>query len=263
MLVLIIVVIVSVFPFYWMLVAASHTNGEMNAPTPPLLPGSNLFDNIGSAMQEANIPKAIINSLIVSGVVALSVVLTSTLAGFALAKLRLRGSNILLAAVVGTMMVPTQLGIIPLFMIMARLGLVGSIQSVILPSLVSAFGVYLMRQYLVTALPYDLVEAAYIDGAGTFRIFVSLVLPIARPAMAVLAMLTFMTAWNDFFWPFIVLSSTNPTVQVAIASLGQGYVHDESIIIAGTFICTLPVLAVFLLLGKQIVGGLMQGAVKG
>ena len=127
----------------------------------------------------------------------------------------------------------------------------------------SAFGVVFMRQYLARALPDEIIEAAVVDGASSFRIFRSIVLPAARPAMAVLGMLTFLTAWNDFFWPIIALSSQNPTVQVALNSLGQGYVPDRSIILAGTLVGTVPVLIVFALLGKQIVGGIMEGAVKG
>ncbi|CAM5509955.1 carbohydrate ABC transporter permease [Streptomyces californicus] len=137
------------------------------------------------------------------------------------------------------------------------------LQAVILPGLVSAFGVFFMRQYLVQSLPDELIEAARVDGASTARIFWSIVIPIARPGMAVLGMLTFMTAWNDFFWPIIALSSQEPTVQVALRQLGGGYVNDQSVIMAGTLLGTLPVLLVFGLLGRQIVGGIMQGAVKG
>ncbi|WP_344447596.1 carbohydrate ABC transporter permease, partial [Kitasatospora nipponensis] len=190
-------------------------------------------------------------------------VLSSTLAGFAFAKLRFRGRGLLLAITVGTMMIPPQLGVIPLFMVIVKLDLQNKLPSVILPALVSAFGVFFMRQYLVQALPAALIEAARMDGASSLRIFWSIVLPVARPGMAVLGMLTFMATWNDFFWPIVALSSQNPTVQVALKSLGQGYVPDQSIIMAGTLIGTLPVLLVFALLGRQIVGGIMQGGVKG
>ena len=169
----------------------------------------------------------------------------------------------LLALVVGTMMVPTQLAVIPLFMMIADLQWVNQLQAVVLPTLVSAFGVFFMRQYLVNALPTELLEAGRMDGASTFRIFWSIVLPVARPAMAVLGMLTFLTAWNEFFWPIIALTTQNPTVQVALAGLGSGYVPQRSVIMAGTILGTLPVLIVFAVLGKQIVGGIMQGAVKG
>ncbi|GGV16149.1 sugar ABC transporter permease [Kitasatospora herbaricolor] len=252
-----------VFPFYWTLVGASRTNAEMSSASPALTPGSNLFHNIGEALQQAAIGTALVNSLIVACTVTLGVVLSSTLAGFAFAKLRFRGRSLLLAVTVGTMMIPPQLGVIPLFMVIVKMDLQNKLPSVILPSLVSAFGVFFMRQFLIQALPDELIEAARVDGASSLRIFWSIVLPVARPGMAVLGMLTFMATWNDFFWPIVALSSQNPTVQVALRSLGQGYVQDQSIVMAGTLIGTLPVLVVFALLGRQIVGGIMQGAVKG
>jgi cellobiose transport system permease protein len=255
--------LVSVFPLYWTLVAGSHTNAEIAATPPPFLPNASLFDNIGQALDQAPIGLAIVNSVIVSGAITVGTVLFCTLAGFAFAKLRFRGNGLLLSLVIGTMMVPTQLAVIPLFMLIAELQWVNQLQAVILPTLVSAFGVFFMRQYLVNALPTELLEAGRVDGASTFRIFWSIVLPVARPAMAVLAMLTFLTAWNEFVWPIIALTTQNPTVQVALAGLGSGYVPQRSVIMAGTILGTLPVLIVFAILGKQIVGGIMQGAVKG
>jgi cellobiose transport system permease protein len=159
--------------------------------------------------------------------------------------------------------VPSQLGIVPLFMRIAKLHWVNQLQAVVLPTLVTAFGVVFMRQYLIIALPDELIDAATVDGAGSFRIFRSIVMPIARPAMAVLGMLAFVMAWNDFFWPIIALTSQNPTVQVALNSLGNGYVPSQSVILAGTLLGTLPLLIVFALVGRQIVGGIMHGAVKG
>jgi cellobiose transport system permease protein len=261
--ILAVVVIVSVFPFYWTIVAASRSNADIAQVPPPLLPGANLVSNLDKALTQVNMGKAILNSAIVSGSIALGTVLFCTLAGFAFAKLRFRGRNLLLLITIGTLMVPPQLGIIPLFMLIAKLHWVNQLQAVILPTLVSGFGVFFMRQYLSEALPIELLEAGRVDGASTFRIFWRIVLPIARPAMAVLGMLTFMQAWNDFFWPIIALTQDNPTVQVALLGLGQGYVPDQSIIMAGTLIGTLPLVAVFLLLGRQIVGGIMHGAIKG
>jgi cellobiose transport system permease protein len=260
---LILSAVVSIFPLYWTLVAGSHTNHDIASTPPPFLPNSSIFENFKLALQQAPLLKAIINSVIVASCVTIGTVLFCTLAGFAFAKLRFRGKGLLLGLVVGTMMVPTQLGIIPLFILIAQLHWVNQLQSVVLPTLVSAFGVFFMRQYLTQALPDELLEAGRVDGASTLRIFWSIVMPIARPAMAVLGMLTFLTAWNDFFWPIIALTSDNPTVQVALAGLGTGYVPQRSIIMAGTLLGTLPVLVVFLVLGKQIVGGIMQGAVKG
>lgn len=254
--------LLSLFPLYWIIVASSRTNSEINSVPPPLIPGANLFDNIVAAFGQANIGLALINSTWVALMVAIGTVLTSALAGFALSHLRVKGRNVWMIGILGTMMIPLQLGIIPLFKIMAGINLVGNPWAVVLPYLAGAFGVYFMRQYLDTALPMELVEAGYVDGASTRRIFWSIVFPIARPGMAVLAMLTFMTAWNDFFWPLVVLNASNPTAQVAIAQLGQGYVHDRSVIMAGTLVCTLPVVIAFAILGKQITRGLLQGAVK-
>ncbi|MEV0411143.1 carbohydrate ABC transporter permease [Streptomyces sp. NPDC050448] len=261
--VLICAVLVSGFPLYWTLVAASRSNAELARPMPALLPGPRLLDNLQAVLDEAAIGKALLNSLIVSGAITVGTVLCSTLAGFAFAKLRFRGRGALLGAVVASMMIPPQLGVIPLFMLIVKLHWVNQLQAVVLPGLVSAFGVFFMRQFLAQSLPDELIEAARVDGASHARIFWSVVVPIARPAMAVLGLLTFMTAWNDFFWPIVALSSQEPTVQVALRQLGGGYVHDQSVIMAGTLLGTLPVLLVFGLLGRQIVGGIMQGAVKG
>ncbi|MFF5973844.1 carbohydrate ABC transporter permease [Streptomyces sp. NPDC012769] len=256
-------VLVSAFPFYWTIVAASRSNADLARVPPALLPGRHLFRNFEAVVEEADIGKALVNSFIVSGSVTLGTVLCCTLAGFAFAKLRFRGRGALLAVTVGTMMIPPQLGVIPLFMLIAELQWAGRLQAVILPGLVSAFGVFFMRQYLVQSLPDELIEAARVDGASTARIFWSIVIPVARPGMAVLGLLTFMASWNDFFWPIVALSSSEPTVQVALRQLGGGYVNDQSVIMAGTLLGTLPVLLVFGLLGRQIVGGIMQGAVKG
>lgn len=261
--ILIVAVLVSAFPFYWTIVAATRSNSELSKVPPSLLPGGRLTANVHAVLDQADIGKALINSLIVSTSVTVGVVLCSTLAGFAFAKLRFRGRGMLLALTVGTMMIPPQLGVIPLFMTVAKLHWVNQLQAVILPGLVSAFGVFFMRQYLLQALPDELIEAGRVDGASHARIFWSIVVPIARPGMAVLAMLTFMASWNDFFWPIIALTSQEPTVQVALRQLGGGYVHDQSVIMTGTLLGTLPVLLVFGLLGRQIVGGIMQGAVKG
>ena len=257
------ITLVSVFPLYYTIVMASHTNSEMAAKVPPFLPNGSFFTNLKAALKLAPLNKGMFNSLIVSGTVTIGTVAFCTLGGFAFAKLRFRGSAFLLGFCVLTMMVPMQMGIIPLYMMMAKLGLANHLQAVILPTLVTAFGVFFMRQYISSAVPDELIEAGFVDGASSFRVFFSIVLPAARPAMAVLGMLTFLTTWNDFFWPIIALSTQNPTVQVAFQSLATGYAPQQSIIMAGTLYGTLPVLIVFALLGRHIVGGIMQGAVKG
>ena len=261
---LVLFVVFSAFPLYWSLVVASHDQASIAQYPPALIPGGNLWSHIRTAFDQANFGKALVNSAIVCTVITFCVLLTSTLAGFAFAKLRFRGRDGLLSFVVATMLVPTQLGIIPLYIMVTRwFGWGADLRAVALPSLVSAFGVFFMRQYLASALPTELLEAGRVDGASTLRLYWNIVLPVARPAAAVLGLLTFIMAWNDLFWPLIVLNSDNPTVQVAISNLAAGVQVDYSLTLTGAVIGTFPILIVFLLLGRQIIGGIMQGAVKG
>ncbi|MEU7785220.1 MULTISPECIES: carbohydrate ABC transporter permease [unclassified Amycolatopsis] len=261
--VLAIFVLGSLFPFYWSFLVASRDNGMLTERIPPFVPGGNFFANAARVFDTVPFWKALANSVIVSGTVTLTTVLFSSLAGFAFAKLRFKGRNGMFVFIVVTLAVPTQLGIIPLFIAMSELGWAGGLQSVIVPNLVTAFGVFWMRQYTVDALPYELIEAARVDGCSMIRIFWNVCLPAVRPAAAILAMFTFMTSWNDFLWPLVVLDAGNPTVQVALEKLQSGYYVDYSLVLAGTTLATIPILIVFVLLGRQIVAGIMQGAVKG
>ncbi len=266
-LVLIVVAIGSLFPLYWSFVVASHDNSAVSAYPPVLTPGGELWHNLGrlfnSGEVNVNFWTALINSAIVAGVVTASVVFFSALAGFAFAKLRFRARRALLVTVIATMLVPVQLGVIPLYIEMIRFGWVNHLQAVIAPSLASAFGVFLMRQYISGAVPNELIDAARVDGCYTFGVFWHVVLPAVRPVAAVLGLLTFMMTWNDFFWPLVVLSPQNPTVQVAVSTLSSGYVEDYALVLTGTFVSILPLLVVFLVLGRHIIGGIMKGAVKG
>lgn len=253
----------SFFPLYWSVVVASQDNSALGKVPPPLLLGGNLWANLQRAFTSVPFETALINSFIVSGAITFSVVLFSTLAGFAFAKLRFRGRNALLLSIIATMMVPTQLGIIPLYMLMAKIEWTGTLYAVIVPAMVNGFGVFFMTQYLSEAVPTELLEAGRVDGCSTLRLFWHVVLPAARPAAAVLGMLTFLTAWNDFFWPLVVLTPEDPTVQVVLSTLASGRIQDYSLSLTGALIAILPLLVVFGVLGKQIIGGIMQGAVKG
>lgn len=254
----------SLFPLVWTAIAASRNTTRLAQTPPPFWFGGNLVRNLRIAWTDANMGTALFNTVLVAGTVAAGTVLFSTLAGFAFAKLRFRLKNLLLLLVIGTMMVPPQLGVVPLYMLIAELSWTDRLQSVVLPTLVSAFGVFFMRQYLLQALPTELVEAARVDGASSWRVMWHVVFPAARPAMAVLGMLTFVLAWNDFFWPIIALTQNgNPTVQVALTGLGRGYIPDQSVIMAGALLGTLPLLLAFVIFGRHIVGGIMTGAVKG
>ncbi|GAA3484388.1 carbohydrate ABC transporter permease [Streptomyces yanii] len=260
---LIVVGLGSLFPLYWTLVTASRTQDEVLDTSPPLLPGGNLFNNLEAAWEQAHLGTAILNTLIVSSCITVATLFFCTLAGYAFAKMRFKGRGVLMTMVVATLTIPPQLSVVPLFMMMSDIGWGGQLESVIFPTLVSAFGVFFMRQYLLEALPYELIEAGRMDGANNLRVVWSIVLPVARPAMMVLGMLTFVQAWNDFFWPYLALNQENPTLQVALGQLSASYVPDQSIVMAGALISTLPLLVVFVIFGKQIVGGIMSGAVKG
>ncbi|MET8528476.1 carbohydrate ABC transporter permease [Micromonospora sp. NPDC005172] len=255
----------SIFPIWWMFVVASRTSDAMGQLPPPITPGNNLGANISRLFDntDAYFLTGLINSVIVATTVTVSVVFFSSLAGFAFAKLRFRGRNALLLVIIATMMVPTQLGVIPLYLLMTKLQWNDRLPAVIVPVLVTGFGVFMMRQYAGQAISDELIEAARMDGCGTARIWWHVVLPALRPAAAVLGLLTFMTTWNDFLWPYAVLNDpANPTVQLSLRALSDGYYQDMSQVFTGTAIATLPLLLVFVLFGRQIIGGIMEGAVK-
>ncbi|MFM9919571.1 carbohydrate ABC transporter permease [Lacisediminihabitans sp. H27-G8] len=260
-----IVMVASVFPLYWSFLIGSGDSSTINDPNMSWWPGGNFFANAASVIdnQSVNFWKSLGNSVIVSTVVSASVVFFSTLAGYSFAKLRFRAKKGLLVFVIATTAVPTQLGVVPLFIAMSAFGWTGTLGAVIVPALVSAFGVFWMTQYIGQALPDELVEAGRIDGASMFQTFWYIGLPSARPAAAMLALFTFITTWTNFFWPFIVLNADNPTLPVSLATLQANYFIDYSIVLAGVLLATLPLIALFLIAGKQLVAGIMQGAVKG
>ncbi len=259
------VVAIALAPFaFTFLLASSDAATIARNPIPSPVPGPNFLDNVQRVLtSDIQFWTALWNSIIVAVVCSISVVFFATLAGFAFSKLRFRGRNGLLVFVIATMAVPTQLGIVPLFIVMSELGWLGKLQAVIVPGLVTAFGVFWMTQYLREALPFELIEAARVDGASMIRTFWSVALPAARPAAAMLALFTFVGSWTNFFWPFIVLGSTNPTLPVALQLLQASYFKDYSLIMAGVVVATVPLLLLFAAAGRQLVAGIMQGAVKG
>ena len=260
---LVIVLLASAFPLWWSFVIGSKDAAAINSGNVSLIPGGNFLKNAATVFDTVPFWKAIGNSIIVSTVVSAAVVLLSTLAGFAFAKMRFRGREGMLVFVIATMAVPTQLGVVPLFIVMAKLGWVGGIGAVILPALVNAFGVFWMTQYLREALPDELIEAARVDGASVLRTFWNVALPAARPGAAMLGLFTFIATWTNFFWPFIVLDPGNPTLPVALQQLQAAHYVDYSLVLAGVVLAAIPLLIVFAVAGRQLVSGIMQGAVKG
>jgi cellobiose transport system permease protein len=260
---LIFVLLLSAFPVYWTFTIASQTNEAIGEMPPPFVPGGNFFANARRVFDTVDFAKALLHSFFVAGAITTSTLVFCSLAGFAFAKLRFRGRNALVLIVLATMMWPVQLGVIPLYIEMQALGWAQHLVAVIAPTAVTGFGVILMRQYTIQAVPDELLEAARMDGCTSFGLYRYVVLPALRPAMAVLGLLTFMQAWNDFMWPLIVLSPQSATVQVALSTLAAGHYMDYTLVLAGTAMATLPVLVVFAVFGRRIIGGIMEGAVKG
>ncbi|SCG69289.1 cellobiose transport system permease protein [Micromonospora coxensis] len=253
------------FPLYWMFVIAT-SNDEALAKLPPaVVPGDQFMTNVDEvfSLQDVYFAASLVNSLIVSTVVTASVLFFCSLAGFAFAKLRFAGRNALMLFVILTLTVPNQLGIVALYIVMGKLGWNGTLLAVIAPGLVTAFGVFYMRQFIVNTVPDELVESARVDGATTMRVYWNIVLPAIRPALAVLGLLTFVATWNDFQWPLITLSGTDyPTSMVAISDLASGNYVIYRRVLAGAFIATVPLLIMLFIGGRQIVRGIMEGAVK-
>ncbi|WP_448808308.1 carbohydrate ABC transporter permease [Agromyces bauzanensis] len=260
-----VVLIASLFPFYWSFLIGSGDSSTINDPDMSWIPGGNFLANAATVVNDpaVNFWPALWNSIVSSALIAASVVVTSTLAGWAFSKLRFRGSKALLVFVVATMAVPMQLGVVPLYILFADLGWTGQIGAIIIPSITSAFGVFWMTQYLRQSVPDELIEAARVDGASMIRTFWTIGVVAARPAAAMLGLFTFVTAWNNFFWPFIVLDRSNPTLPVALSLLQSNHFVDFSIVLAGVLLSTFPLLLLFVVAGKQLVSGIMQGAVKG
>lgn len=265
--VLTVVLLIAIYPLYYAFLIASSTKEDVaRHPIPSLVPGSHLIENMISVVtSDIGFWSALLNSLIVSSVTAVSVVMFSTLAGFSFAKLRFRGRGPLLVFVIATTAIPTQLGVVPLFLVMKQLHLIGKLPAVIIPALVTAFGVFWMTQYLEGALPYELIEAARVDGANMFRTFWSVALPAARPAATMLGLFAFVANWTNYFWPLVVLGAVpgKTTLPVALKMLQAHYYADYSQVMAGVFVSVLPLLILFFVAGRQLVSGIMQGAVKG
>ncbi len=261
--VLVTVFVSAAFPLYWSFIIGSGDSSSLRER--PWWPGGNFLENALTVIGNpaVNFWPALWNSIYSSFLIASAVVITSTLAGWAFAKLRFRGGPGLLAFVVATIAVPQQLGVVPLYILFAKLGWTGEIGAIIVPALTSAFGVFWMTQYLRQAVPDELIEAARVDGASMIRTFWTVGVVAARPAAAMLFLFIFVGAWNNFFWPFIVLDPQNPTLPVALSLLQSNYFVDYSIVLAGVVLATIPLLLLFIFAGRQLVSGIMQGAVKG
>lgn len=265
--VLTIVFVAFVFPLYTSAMYGSSTQLEIAQSAgslPRWVPTFDLLRNFGRVINHHQYEfwTAFANSVVVAVVVSASTVFFSTLAGFSFSKLNFRGKQFLYVFIIATMAIPAQIGTIPMFLMMDAFGWIDSLLAITVPGLIGAFGVFWMTQYLSEALPYELVEAARVDGASMFRTFWSVALPAARPAAATLALFTFVGSWNSFFWPSIVLRS-QATLPMIIPQLRGAFTAEQGLVMSGVLLVALPLLLVFIVLGRQLVAGVMAGAVKG
>lgn len=262
--ILMIAAFLSIFPFYWMFVMATNHNSVINKVPPAFIPGQELVNNFTNVINTIDFFGAMWNSLIVSTVTTIGVVFLCSLAGFAFAKLRFKGKNILFVAILVTMMIPPQLGLIPQYIIITKLDWLNQLKAIIVPGLIDAFGIFWMRQYISSNVSDELIDAAKIDGCSNFRIYWNITIPVIVPAFATLAIIKFMYMWNDFLWPLVVLrEQSSHTIQVALRGLIDNYVRDNGMILSGTFWATVPLIIVFLLLNRLFIQSLSEGAIKG
>lgn len=256
--------LLSLFPFYWMYIVGSADNSAVYSIPPRVTPGENWPTNFAAISESFDIWTVYRNSFVVSIVVAVVQVFTSTLAGFAFAKLRFRANNALFTVVIAFLMVPVQLGIIPLYLLIANLNLVDTLIALILPYCASVFGVFWMRQAMISNVPQELIDSGAVDGAGFFRIYWSLALPLIKSTAFVLGLFAFLATWNDFAWPLIVTQTPeNYTAQVAISQLNTANNPDFPKIIGGSLVMAAPLIVLFIVTARQFVSGVMDGAVKG
>ena len=254
---------VVLFPLLWMLSVSFMQTGEASAFPPPLLPAHPTFDNYRQLFERAGMGRYLANSLAIASALTLLSLAFNLSAGYAFAKLQFAGRERLFRTLLGALLIPAQVAMIPLFLIMKWLHLVNSYGGVIVPGLAGVFGIYLVRQYAQT-IPDELLEAARIDGAGEWRIFVRIVLPLLKPIVVTLAIFTFLASWNDFMWPLIILSDQQwQTAPVALAALSREHVQDNELMMAGSVVTIVPVLLLFLVLQRYYIQGLLLGSVKG
>lgn len=255
--------LVSLAPLLWMLSVSFMPTGEASRFPPPLLPSATTLDNYRELLARTGMARNFANSLLVSLSITLGSLLVNTMAGYAFAKLRFAGRERIFQVLLAALVIPAQVAMLPLFLLMKQLHLVNSFGGVIVPALATVFGIFLVRQY-ARSIPDELLEAARIDGAGELRIFFQIVLPMLKPVLVTLTIFTFMASWNDFMWPLIVLTDQEHyTLPVALATLSREHIMDVELMMAGAVVTVIPVLALFLLLQRYYIQGLLLGSVKG
>ena len=253
----------TLLPYGWMLSSSFKPNIEIFSGRLDLIPEHPILDNYITAVERLPVVRAIMNSLIMASAETLAVVVTSVFTAYPFARLRFPGRDVLFLAILGTMMIPSQVTMIPAFMLIKWLGWIDSYQGLIVPRIMTPLGIFLMRQFLQT-LPRELEEAARIDGCSRLQTLTRVLLPLTGPAVATLAIFTFTASWNEFFWPLIVVQSAEMwTIQLLIAALKQAEVVDWGVVMAVVTMSVVPTVAIYVMLQRYFVKGIAMSGLKG
>lgn len=249
------------FPFFWMILSSFKTNLEIGSSVPTFFPENPTLDNFHELFADMNFSKYLVNTLIVTLYSMLSVLFNS-MAGYAFAKFRFRGQRFLFIMVLATMMIPSQVTMIPMYLLMNQAGLTGTYTGIALPGLAGAFAIFLFRQFIGT-ISDDFLEAARIDGAGEIYIFVRIVVPLTKPIVSLQIILTFISGWNSFLWPLIMSNDdTHYTLSVGLALLQNMYAQEFGLLMAGATVMIIPVIIVYAIFQKQIIRGISLSSYK-
>lgn len=260
---LVIGAVLTLTPLAWMISASFMRPGEANTIPPPFFPAHPTMEHYVALFTRIDLARHFLNSAVVTMGATVISVLVNSMAAYAFAKLAFRGRDTLFRTLTLALVIPAQVGMLPLFLLLRQMGLVNTFLGVMIPYFAGVFGIFMVRQYIMS-LPDELLHAARIDGASEFRIFRSIVVPVITPILVTLAAFTFLSAWNDFMWPLIILSDDRLyTLPVALANLSGEHVQDTELMMAGSVLTVLPALIVFLIFQKAYVRGIMGGSVKG
>ena len=256
--------LITVVPFVWMLLGSLKTQSELTQVPPTWLPADPTFDNYSRMWNRLAFPRFFLNSAVIASAITVANLVFTSMVGYALAKLRFAGRDQLFLLVMGTLLVPTSVTMVPLFVLITKLGLLDTYWAVILPSAAAPVGVFLMRQFMLS-IPDDLIEAGRVDGATEWFIFWRIVMPLSVPALAANAIITFLPAWNALLWPLIVLQSQDKyTLPVALAIFAKGqFQADYGLLMAGSVVLVVPVILLFLLLQKRFTQSVAMTGIKG
>ncbi|GIN63974.1 sugar ABC transporter ATP-binding protein [Robertmurraya siralis] len=255
--------LVSLFPFYWMFVMATRPSAAYNSIPPTLTPGNMMVENFKKVLNQIDFFGGMWNSFILCAVVTIVVLFISSLAGFAFAKFKFPGKNALFVAILVTMIIPPQLGLIPQYFLISNAGLLDTLPGVMILFFLNPLGIFLMRQYIAEGVPDELIEAAKLDGCSNFKIYWRIVLPIILPAFATLGIIVFTAVWGEFLWQFTILRDPEMyTIQVALAQLSNTNNIDFGMILSGVFWATVPLLVIFLLFNRLFISSITEGSVK-